>query len=174
MPSKKNLKLVEDIKKDLDKAKSVVLADYKGLNVDKITKLRQKVKEAGGQLKVIKNTLLKIGFKNNKLKIDDQILTGPTAIIYSFEDELAPLKALYQFAKKNDLPKVKMGFLNDKALSEAEVIDLAKLPTKRELYHKLVYVINSPRQNMVYVLKANINKLVFLIDQIKQKKGGDN
>ncbi|PIS08862.1 50S ribosomal protein L10 [Candidatus Beckwithbacteria bacterium CG10_big_fil_rev_8_21_14_0_10_34_10] len=174
MPSKKNINQVEEVRKDLKKAKSVILVDYLGLKVDQINDLRNQVIEAGGQLQVIKNTLLKIALKELDYKTEDCPLTGPTALLLSFEDEISPLKTLYEFSLKNDLPKIKAGYLAKDLLEKEKVIDLAKLPSQPELQAKLVATLKSPIFSLVYVLKANLNSLAYVLKAIKEKKEKTN
>jgi large subunit ribosomal protein L10 len=163
MPSQKNIQALADLKDKVAKSKTIVFTDYRGLTVKQFTELRQKVKEAGGDLKVIKNTLLNLGLK------DLPPLTGPTATLFSFEDEVAPLKTLYEFAKKNEIPVIKLGFFGEKLLSKEEVIELAKLPGQDVLRAKLVNILNAPIAGFVYALKGNLTKLVVALDQIKLK-----
>lgn len=174
MPSQQNINQVKEIQTKLGKAKSVVLADYRGLSVEKISDLRNKVKEAGGELKVNKNRLLKLALKDQNLKLEtDEVLTGPTAILYSFKDEIAPIKALYEFFKENDLPKIKVGFLAKEFLAEDQIINLAQLPSREQLQAKLVGTLNGPVFGLVYALKGNLNKLVGVLKSIQEKKGGE-
>ena len=173
MPSQKNIQLLEKLKGNLGKAKSVVLADYKGLNVSQMTELRRKIKEAGGEFKVIKNTLLKLGFKNSSYNLQlttYNLLTGPTAILFSYNDKVAPIKALYEFFEKNSLPKIKIGFLEKELLEEKKVIELAKLPSIDQLQTKLVGILNSPIYGLVYVLKGNLQKIATLLHCYIAKK----
>lgn len=167
MPSKKNIQLIEDLKDRLNKSKSVVLADYKGLNVGQLTQLRKNLKEAGGELKVIKNTLLKIGLEGLNFPISDFQFEGPTAIIFAYENEVEPIKVLYQFFEENELPKIKIGFLAKELMAEERVIELAKLPSHEQLKAKLVAVLNSPVYGLVYSLKGNLNKLVSILKEVK-------
>lgn len=172
MVSQKNINQVKDLKTKLEKAKSVVLTDYRGLSVDQINNLRRKIKEAAGELKVAKNTLLNLSLKDLSYGVKElkEALTGPTAILFSYEDEIAPIKALYEFYKENDLPKIKLGFLGKELLSEDKIIELAKLPTKEVLQGKLVGILNSPIYGLVYVLKANLQNLLIVLNQIKKAK----
>ncbi|MFC1711566.1 50S ribosomal protein L10 [Patescibacteria group bacterium] len=172
MPSQKNIDKVSDLKTSLSEAKSIVLADYKGLNVEQMTKLRQQIKEAGGEITIIKNTLLKIGLKDNKYDLSQaaDVLTGPTAILFCFKDEIAPIKTLYEYAKENDLPKIKIGFLDKDFLSEDKVIALAKLPSLEVLQARLVGTLNSPTSNFVHVLKANLQGFLSILKQISKQK----
>lgn len=168
MPSQKNIKQLEDLKQKLGKAKSIVLADYQGLKVKEITQLRQKIKESGGELKIIKNTLLKLGLENCQYPLGDNLpIEGPTSVIFSYEDEVSALKALYDFCKENELPKIKAGFLGKNFLKADEVLDLAQLPSLEQLQGKLVMTLNSSFYRLTYILKANLIKLTAILKNIK-------
>jgi len=173
MPSKQNQNQVKDLKERLEKAKSVVLADYAGLSVNLQQELRAKVVEAGGELTVAKNTLLKIAAKELKYPIDNlaDSFTGPTITLFSYEDPVAPLKALAEFARDNELPSVKAGFLNKEALTKDQVEALAKLPSKVELIAKTVGTIKAPLTGFVNVLSGNLRNLVFALKTIEKSKG---
>lgn len=171
MPSDKNVKQIEKIEKKLETAKSVVLAEYHGLGVEQMTELRQKVVEAGGELMVAKNTLLKIVFDKSGYQVPTNQLTGPNMVLFGYEDMVAPLKALDDFAQDNELPKLKCGILIDKNeyLGLEKVEQLAKLPGKEELLAKVVATINAPRVNLVFALKANLQNLVMTLKAISQQ-----
>jgi len=178
MPSQKNINQVASLKEKLEKAKSIVLADYKGLNVGQMTELRKKVKEAGGEFKVIKNTLLKLGFENFQFPISNFQFTGPTAILFSYDDEVAPIKTLYDFFKENELPKIKIGFLDGstgspQVMEEEKVIELAKLPSHQQLQAQLLNTLNSPIYGFTYVLKGNLASLINVLKAIKDAKHAD-
>ena len=170
MPSQKNINQVNKLKEKFEQAKSVVLSDYRGLKVNQIADLRQKVKEAGGELKVAKNTLIKLALKNLKYEVPEEQLTGPTAILFSLQDEVAPIKILYDFFKENELPKIKVGFLERNLITEDKVIDLAKLPGRQTLYGILTGALQSPTFSLVYVLKANMGNLINTLKAVKQNK----
>lgn len=169
MPSQKNITELNNLKEKLSKAKSLVLADYCGLTVNQINTLRNKIREVGGELKITKNTLLRIALKQSNLQLttNNSQLTGPTAVVFAYDDEIAPLKAIADFAKEQELPKFKAGFLDDRLLTIEELEQLANLPTKDQLQAKLVGCLNSPISGFVYTLKANLNKLVMVLKQIK-------
>lgn len=171
MPSQKNIDELNILKEKLKKAKSLALTDHRGLTVNQATVLRQKIKEAGGELRITKNTLLNLALKNSPFKLpDEQILTGPTAILFAYDDKIAPIKAVADFAKEQELPRFKAGFLDDRLLTIEELEELASLPTKDQLQAKLVGCLNSPISGFVYVLKANLTKLTIVLNQIKNKQ----
>jgi len=175
MPSQKNLDQVKNLQAKLKQAKSVVLADYCGLSVNLQQDLRKQVKDVDGELLVIKNTLLKIALKNQKYSLKPLLdaFTGPTITLLAYEDEIAPLKALADFAKDHQLPKIKAGFLSKEPLTQAQVKALAKLPTKVELLSKTVATIKAPLSGIVNVLSGNLRHLTYALEAIKQQKGGE-
>lgn len=157
MPSEKNVTIVDLLKTKISQAKSIVTADASGLSVNLQRELRQKVKLAGGELIVVKNTLLKLALGTKEL------LPGPTITLLAYEDEITPIKALAEFAKAHDLPKIKAGFLAKEALTKEQVQELANLPTKIELLAKTVWSLKSPLTGIVNVLQGNIKKLMYVL-----------
>jgi large subunit ribosomal protein L10 len=167
VPSQKNISLLESIKEKMSQSKSVVFADYRGLSVNQFNELRQKIKDQGGEVLVTKNTLLKLAFAKEEL---NQSLNGPTAVILGYEDEIAPIKVIADFQKDNDLPTFKAGVLEDKVLSQEDLIQLAKLPGKQQLQAILVGTLAAPLSGFVNVLQGNIRKLVYTLNAIKNQK----
>jgi large subunit ribosomal protein L10 len=167
MPSEKNVTTVNLLKTKIKDSKSIVMADASGLPVNLQRELRQAVKLAGGELLVVKNTLLKLALGTK------EILPGPTITLLAYEDEIAPIKALAEFAKAHDLPKIKAGFLAKDPLTREQVEALAKLPTKIELLAQTVGTLKAPINGFVNVLSGNIRKLVYVLTDLKSKKGGE-
>ena len=167
----KKIELVEKIAQKLADAKSVILADYRGLTVGQMSQLRHKIREKSAELHVIKNTLLKLALKRAKYpKLEEEVLEGPTATLFSFEDEIAALKELDSFAQTYELPKIKAGFLGLQLLPAETVQRLAKLPTREVLLGQTVGAVASPLYGIVSVLQANIRNLIFTLDQISKIK----
>ena len=146
--------IVSSLKDLLSKSKSVAIVDYKGLKVSQATQLRSLVKKAGGQVVIAKNTLFKIA--SGKADLD---LSGANAFVFAISDEITPLKAVANFAKKNQLPVFKSGFYGDRVLTVAEITDLASTPDAKTSAAQLVFVLN-----------WNISKLVRTLNAIKQVK----
>ncbi|OIN89330.1 50S ribosomal protein L10 [Candidatus Beckwithbacteria bacterium CG22_combo_CG10-13_8_21_14_all_01_47_9] len=160
MPSKKNVATVNLLKTKLKNAKSLVFADASGLSVNLQRELRQAVKLAGGELIVVKNTLLKLALGVK------EILPGPTITLLAYGDEIAPIKALAEFAKAHELPKIKAGFLAKEPLAKDQVETLANLPTKIELLTKTIGTLQAPISGFVNVLQGNLRKLVYVLSAI--------
>lgn len=164
MPSQRNINQLAGLKEKLGKARSMVFADYAGLSVGQQTVLRAKVAEAGGEFTVAKNTLLKLALEGPRAKGQGlRALTGPTAVLFSYQDEILPLKVMMEFAKGAEKPTVKGGFLGNQELTAEEVLELAKLPGKEELIVQLLGRMQSPIYGLRNVMEGNITKLVLVL-----------
>ena len=123
--------VVNEIKKKFQDAKSVVLFDYRGLTVSEVTDLRRKLREAGADYKVYKNTLTKRAVE--ELKIDlGSYLEGPSAISFS-TDELSPVKIISEFAKEHDALELKAGIVEGKVATSEELAKYAAIPSREGL-----------------------------------------
>jgi len=167
MPSKDNLEQVKIIQEKIDRAKSLVIVDYSGSSVNDLTTLRNELKEAGGEMFVTKNTLIDIALGKGKVS---ESLTGMNAIVFSYEDAVSGLKALFDFHKDQDKLSIKQGFMEDKVLSVDEVEALSKLPSKSELVVMLIQRLKSPGQGLVNTLTAKTKDLVYVLKAIADKK----
>lgn len=172
MPTQKKIQIVEKLTSDFTRAQSAALVDYQGLTTLQLEELRNQVQEKGGNFQIAKNTLLKLALqKENREQSSLLASTGPTAVLFSFEDETTPLKILDQFIKINGLPKIKGGFLQGAAINAEQVSRLAKLPDREILLAKLAGQLQSPLTGLNYLLQANLRDLISLLSQIKT--GGD-
>jgi len=168
MPSQKNIVNLGDIQQKKDKSKAVVFAHYHGLKSNQINILRDKIRRAGGEMVVTKNTLLRIAFgKSDEI---NSTLTGPTAAIFAYDDEIAPLKVLSDFAKDNELPKLTAGYFNKQVINADQVTKLSKLPSKLELQAKVVGSMSAPLYGLVNVMTGNIRSLLYTLKAIGDKK----
>lgn len=160
---------VKTLAEKIARAKTLIFADYHGLTVNQISDLRRKIKAAGGELVVTKNTLLARALPNYLTTQLPNSITGPTASIFSYEDEVAPTKAVADVAKTLGVPKFKFGFFGRDLLDTAAVESLAKIPPRPELHAKVVGALASPLYGIVGVLQANIRNLLSILDQISGK-----
>ena len=166
MPSQKNLDIVKTLKEKLTEAKSVVIFDYSGTSVKDQVELRRKVKEAGGEILVTKNTLIGIAIGKEEIK---DALEGMNAVAFAYEDEIAPIKALFEFHKETEKLEIKKGLMDDRVLSQAEVEALSKLPNKTELVAALIARIKGPGQGLVNVFTASTRDLISVLNNIAKK-----
>ncbi|MEX0617008.1 MAG: 50S ribosomal protein L10 [Candidatus Woykebacteria bacterium] len=163
---------IESLAEKFTSAKSIVLADYQGLNVSAFTEVKNKLEEDKAEFTVAKNTLLKLAAKKAGLEIPAEALEGPTAALFAYGDEITPIKDLAKLAKQYEKPTPKAGFLGTQFLSADRIKQLALLPSKLELQAKVVGSLNSPIYGIVSVLHANIRNLVYVLSQVNQSKGG--
>ena len=145
---------VAQIKEKLTTAQSVVLVDYRGLNVAEVTELRKQFRAAGVEYAVLKNSLVGIAAKEVGIEGLDSILEGPTALAFGMTDAVAPAKIIAEFAKKNDQLKVKAGILDGAILDVAGVEKLSAIPSREVLIAKVMGSMMSAVSKFVYVLEA--------------------
>jgi large subunit ribosomal protein L10 len=148
--------LIEAFKDTMSRAESVVLTEFNGLTVAEATSLRRSLSERGVHFMVIKNTLAKRAIDGTDMSVLSDRLTGPTAWAWSEDDPVAPAKVLSDLLK-GDLEKhltIKLGYLDGRALDEAEVIALSKLPGRDELRAQLLSVFLASGTQLVRVLAA--------------------
>ncbi len=163
MASEKIIKQKEEVVKklaeELKDTKIVLLTDYRGITVEDVTKLRAELRSSNAEYKVIKNNIVKRALELNGESGLDDLLEGPTAVITSKEDYLAPAKAIYNFTKDHDFYKIKGGIIEGKVMTAEEIITLAKLPSRQELIAKLAGC-----------LLGNITKLAATLDAVRVQK----
>ena len=160
---------INELARKITNSKTIVFADYHGLTAQQLSELRNKIREAGGELVITKNTLLVRALTGNQLPITANQLSGPTASFFAYTDEIAPIKTVAETAKTLGTPKFKFGFFGKEFLDAIGLEDLAKIPTRDVLYSKLVGTIASPLYGIVSVLQANIRNLISVLDQHVKK-----
>ena len=162
--------VVAELSERLAEAKAAFLADFRGLNVEQATALRAKLREAGVDYRVIKNTLLKLAAQGTTAECLTGELSGPTAIAMAIDDPVATAKALTEFAKSNDKFILKAGALDGKVLSEADIKALADLPSREQLLASMLSSMNAPLTNFVGTLAAIPRSLVTVMAAIRDQK----
>ena len=161
--------IVADIKTKLEAANSVVLTDYRGLNVAQVTELRRQMREAGVEYKVLKNTMIRFAAQELGLEDLEPFLEGPTAVAFS-TDHVAPAKIIYDFAKSNKALEVKVGVLEGKVIQAAQVKALADLPSREELLAKVVGGMQAPLYGVASVLSGTLRSFVYALDAVRKQK----
>ncbi len=161
---------VKELEKEFSKAKSMVMTDYIGLDVAEMTELRSKLREAGVDYKVVKNTLATIAANNSDLSEINDFFRGPTAIAFGIEDVVSPAKILDEFSEDHEVLEIKGGYLNGEVISKEKVESLAKIPSREELLAKAFASMKAPITGFVNVLSGNMRNLVSVLSQIKDQK----
>jgi len=164
---------VAEIQKKLSSSQSVILTDYRGLNVQEVTELRKKLREVGVEFKVVKNTLTKLAAKNAAIEGLDDLMEGPIALAFGYDDPVAPAKVLAEFAKDHQSLELKGGLLEGKVIDLNMVNSLAKLPSKEALLAQIVGLLQAPIRNLVNVLSAPLRNTVYVLEAVRKKQGGE-
>lgn len=170
----KNREIVADLRDKVSKSKSIIFTYYHGLSANNINDLRSKLETAGAETSIAKNTLLKLALKEEKQLVDEveKGLKGPTATIFSYNDPVAPIKALVEFAKKFELPKIKFAMVEGRFVDEKGINVLSTLPSKDVLISQIVRSMKSPLSSLINVMSGNKRKLVYALSAIAKKKEG--
>ena len=170
-PRPEKVAVVGEVRDRFDGASAALLTEYRGLSVSAIAQLRRALREAGGDLKVYKNTLVRFAARDLGLDIED-LLTGPTAIAFVDGDPVNVAKALRDFARTNPALVVKGGLLGTRSLTAAETQALADVEPREVLLAKLAGAMAAPMQQLAGLLQALPRNFAYGLQALIDK-GGD-
>ena len=162
--------IVSHLSDKLKEASLVVVTDYRGLSVEKITQLRNELRSVSSDYRVAKNTLLKRASQGTDLEQLHQYFTGPTAIVLSQGDPIAPVKVLVKYLKDYSELSIKGSFLQGTFLSAEDTQALSTLPGRNELLGKLLSLLVSSQVRLLNVLSGVPQKFVRVLRAIEQSK----
>lgn len=177
-PRPEKVAVVDEVRERLQNAEAAVLTEYRGLNVPAMAKLRQELRDAGGEVKIYKNTLVRFAARDLGLEIDD-LLTGPTAIAFAPKkedgspgDPVAVAKALRRYAGENDALVIKGGLLGTKRLDKDDVRALADVAPREQLLAEIAGLFAAPMQQFASLLDAVPRNFVYALNALIEKNGG--
>ncbi len=170
MATAKKAEVIAETRGDLERAQSVVLADYRGLTVQQMGQLRKKLAEREVVIKVIKNTLIKRAADEVGIEGLDAVLTGPTAVAFAYADPVTAAKVMTEAVREFRRIEIKGGILGRVAVTAEGVRSLAELPSREVLLGKLAGTLMAPIQQLAWVLNAPIGNLARALDQVRQQK----
>jgi len=174
MPKTKEQKrdILENIKSKVSRSKSIIFAKFDKLTVKDNEDLRQRLAAEASEYYVAKKTLLGLAMKDRNIEgFSAKDLEGRVAAVFGYNDETAPAKIVGKFKKEHeDKMDFLGGILENRYITAAEVLSLSKLPSKQELYAKLVGSINAPVSGFVNALAGNLRNLVYVLKAIEEKK----
>ncbi len=158
------------IKDNIKESNSLFVIKYSGLSSPDLTSLRQNLKIANSRILVVKNSVARRALKDSGLDSIIKTIEGPCGLIFAKDEPVNASKVLYNFAKDHDKLKIEAGLFNDRILEKTDIETMARLPSKEMLRAQVVMTLNSPILKLVLTLKGNLRKLVYCLEQIKQKK----
>ncbi len=169
MPNQKRIDEVTKITQQLSDTKSAALIQYQGLDAAGIATLRDNVKQKGGFIEVTKNSLIKRALLKLGITLPEE-LTGPTAIVYCQDDEVAPFKEIDSVNKSSERTSFKYGIYGGKLMLVDELKKFISLPSKSTLIAQFIGGLKNPLQRMVYAMRFNQTQLVMTLKAIADSK----
>ena len=161
---------IEQVRSRAAEASIVVVTDFKGMSVEELTALRVKIRQAGGEYYVVKNTLARIALSDTTHAVISGNFKENCAIALGFSDPVAVAKAVSDFAKDSKLFGVRCGSLEGKALSQSDVDALAKMPSKEQLIAQALGTMNQIPTGLVSLMANMIRPLLYALKDLESKK----
>lgn len=162
--------IVAEVNETASKALSAVMADYRGVSVDKMTNLRKQARDAGVQVRVIRNTLARRAFEGTDFECMTEELLGPNILAFSLEDPGAGARVFKDFAKENDAFEIKALSVGGKLLPADQIDTLAKLPTRDEALAMLMAVMQAPITKLTRTLNDVPGKVTRVVAAVRDQK----
>jgi large subunit ribosomal protein L10 len=175
-PRPEKVAVVDEVRERLSNSQAALLTEYRGIGVAEMSTLRRSLRDAGGEYKVYKNSLVRFAARDLGLEIED-LLTGPTAIAFvptdSTGDPVQVAKALREFSRGNQNLVVKGGVLGEKALSAADAQALAEVAPREVLLAQFAGALQSPMATMAGLLQAPVREFAGLLKALLEDRGGE-
>ena len=162
--------IVAEVNETAQAALSAVMADYRGVTVDAMTKLRQSARESGVQVRVIRNTLAKRAFEGTDLECMNEVLTGPCIVAFAMEDPGASARLFKDFAKEQEAFEIKALSVGGKLLPAEQIDALAKLPTRDEALAMLMAVMQAPVTKLVRTMNDIPGRVTRVVAAVRDQK----
>lgn len=169
-PKPEKVQEIENIREALSDTVAVIVTDYQGLDVKTLSSFRHKLREANTHYRVVKNNLFAIAVEGTVNEPLSEGLSGPTALLYTSDDPVAAAKVLQPFTKGSKKIDVKAGVVDGTYFDAAQVLQLASIPPKQELYAKVVGGLQSPITGLVATLQQMMSGLVFTLQAVADQK----
>ncbi|MEE3348691.1 MAG: 50S ribosomal protein L10 [Candidatus Gastranaerophilaceae bacterium] len=161
---------IDAIKAKVEKAQVALVTEYKGYTVEEITNLRRELQKQGGDYMVTKNTLAKVAVKGTDFEPLTDLMKGPIAIAFGFEDQVSPAKIVSKFIKDTKKGEILGAVMEGNLLSAADAKALANLPSKEELYAKMLGSINSPATGLTLGINGVMAALTRAVAAVRDQK----
>jgi large subunit ribosomal protein L10 len=171
-PRAEKVALVEEVRTRLSSSSAAILTEYRGLKVSELATLRRSLRQAGGEYKIYKNTLVRFAVRDLGLEPLEPLVEGPTAIAFVDGDAASVAKALRDFARSNPHLVVKGGLLGHNVLSAADASALAELPSRDRMLALVAGSLAAPMQQFAGLLKALPQNLAYGVSALIEQRGG--
>lgn len=162
--------IIQSYLEKMQKAKSVVFINFKGLKVKDACQLRKKSRDAGAEYMVAKKTLMKRAFHNAEITVDPSYFHGDVGTLFGYKDEMTAPKIVKEFSKDHEAMVFLGGILERVFIDKEKVLELSKLPSQKELLARLAGSINSPLSGFMNVLVGNLRGLAQVLKVIGENK----
>lgn len=163
-------KVVAELKEKFQSANSMVITDYRGLNVGQMNQLRSELRASGVEYRVVKNTLAIFAARDTGYDELEEYFSGPTAIAFGIEDPVVPAKLISEYAKKNKFLEIKGGLVEGRVIDQGRVDSLAKIPSREILLAQVVAGFKSPINRLVMTLNGPLGGFVQVLRAIKEQR----
>ncbi|HYM81567.1 MAG TPA: 50S ribosomal protein L10 [Candidatus Limnocylindria bacterium] len=170
MPTPEKEQILRDTTERLRDVRGVYLADFTGMTVAKLSALRKQCREQQIQFRVIKNTLLKRAFNERGIDQLDPFLEGPTGVVFSPVNEMAPAKVLADFAKEHERPRIKAAVVDGRLYDDRAVALLAALPSREVLLAQLLGTFIAPMTHFLAALESTLALPAVMADVLEREK----
>ena len=163
--------MLSEIEKRVDDSKIIIFTSFNELPVSEIAPLRRELKTKKGEFKVFKNTLIKKILEKKGINLNNNVLEGPTAVIFGYEDPFRIVKLISNYQKTHRKTfNIKGGLFGESILTSNDLISLSSINSIEEVYGNLAYSLKSPLIRMVFALKSPLSRLINVLNEIKSKK----
>lgn len=170
MPRPDKIEKVSAIRERFEASAAVVVTEYRGLTVEEMAELRKSLRESGVELKVTKNTLMRIAVAESEYEPVLSLVEGPVALAYVREDVVKAAQSLVAYARRNPKLKIRGGLLEGRVVQGPEVRTIATLPPREALLAQLVGTVKAPLNNLVGVLSGPVRGLAQVLNAVREQK----
>lgn len=170
MPTPQKEQILKDTNDRIQEVRGIYLADFSGMSVEKLSLLRAKCREQQVQFRVIKNTLLKRAFNARGIVELDPFLEGPTGLVFSPVNEMAPAKILSDFAREHERPRIKAAVVDGQLFDGKAIATLATLPSREVLMSQLLGTVIAPMTTFLAVIEATLALPAVMADVLERER----
>jgi large subunit ribosomal protein L10 len=165
-------RVVEALHEKFSRASTVLLTDFRGLNMSAMNELRKQLRDASVEYRVVKNTLMAMAADGTDMALLKEHFSGPCAVALSYEDPVAPAKILTKFSEDNSALEVKGGVVEGQVVDPDGIERLSKLASRETLLTQIVSLMNAPVTGLLTVLSSVLRNLTGVLEAIKRQKEG--